>query len=128
MSNGQAARVSGWSKKNIQTSGRRQRWAPSTTTGLAEAGSGATERQKRRVLWLSGTGRLMPGGRLVGWRSGWALKAAWWETKTLCGCAKITLTKTSRPGLPHLSVLHGNTRKAAKGWFTKVKVPGSHFI
>lgn len=70
----------------------------------------------------------MPGNRLAGWQSGWALKASWWKTKTLCARAKITLTKTSSPRLPHLGVLLGNTSKAGNSWFSKVKVPGSHFI
>lgn len=65
-------------------------------------------------------GPLMPGNRLAGWRSGWALKAACWKTKTLCASAKITLTKTSSPRLPHLGALLGSTSKAGKGcwlWF-----------
>lgn len=62
-------------------------------------------------------GAFMPGNRLVGWRSGWALKAAWWITKTLCASANIILTTTSSPRLPHLGLLLGSTSEAGKGWF-----------
>lgn len=97
MSNGTQPRVAVRSKNNTQRPfegggaglrALRRDWLRQGVVPRRGVSCGSAER-----------GRLTPGSRPVGWRSGW------WKTQPLCASAEIALTKTSRPRLPHLGVL-----------------------